>query len=214
MTKKRSNLKQLFLFNGLLFVVAIIIIQFSVKKNEVTQDNPVLTSDELSQALMINPYTPKLEGEFSKNVEVFKDSIAPNNINFKNILGKEMSLDDLKGQWVILNFWASWCPPCIVEMPSLQALHDNYSGKNLQVVAISLDRDIDEVRLRSIMQKYSFGPVAAYYGDWPAIKAHFKIDALPSTYILSPNGQAVMRISGAVDWASLDANTLIDSLLN
>ena len=213
MAKNRQNLKQLFLFNGLLLVVAFILIQYSV----ITHEKPVTKTEDVNNveqdnAFQSTSFNPVLKGEFEK-VEMFNMVQEPFNIPFKNILEKDKTLDDLKGQWVVLNFWATWCPPCIVEMPHLQELQDNYGGRNVKVVAISLDRQMTPEKLRDFMAEYHFGPIAAYYGDWPTIKPHFQIDALPSTYILSPNGQAVARVGGALDWSSDDANTFIESLI-
>ena len=229
MAKNKRNLKQLFLFNGLLLVLAFILIQYSVMRYEpdveseelaIQEEQEVVDQSvidayqaELSKALQASPYEPVLQGEFKK-VEIFNSVEEPYNIPFNNILGKDMALEDLKGQWIVLNFWATWCPPCIVEMPHLQALQDKYGNQNVKVVAISLDRQMTPEKLRAVVARYQFGPIAAYYGDWPTIKPHFKIDALPSTYILSPNDQAVARVGGMLDWSNADANAFIESLIN
>jgi len=195
--KKQSNLKRLFIFNGLLLVVAFAVIQYSVVKNE-----PV-------QTLNINP---SIQGDFAKRLTMFHTPRDIPNIQFKTVFDKQMSLDDLKGQWVILNLWATWCPPCLVEMPSLQQLQDTYGGQDMKIVAVSLDRNMEGKKLRTFMAKYQFGAIAGYYGDFPTIKGQVEIEGLPTTYIIAPNGQAVGMYQGDTDWVSEDAKVFVDSL--
>lgn len=220
MAKKTGKLKQLFLFNGLLLAVAFILIQYSVVEHDDVQesdaDAPVLVTTEVENNGHVEDVYKGIIGEsaFSRQMTVFDTAVEPYNIPFKNILGKDMTLDDLKGQWVVLNFWASWCPPCIKEMPSLQSLQDQYGGKGVKVIAIGLDRDMDRDKLGRVLQKFGFGPVAAYFGDWPTIKPHFEITALPTTFILSPSGQMVAMVKGHIDWVGADALAYIDGLLN
>jgi len=198
--KKKSNLKRLFILNALLLIVAFAIIQYAVVKNE-----PVIAQD-----LQINPV---VEGEFGKRLTIYDTPRDIPNIEFQTVFNKPMSLDDLKGQWVILNLWATWCPPCIVEMPSLQKLQDTYEGQGVKVVAIALDRNMDGKKLREFMAKYKFGPIAAYYGDYPTINKQVEIKGLPTTYILSPNGQTIGVYTGDADWVSDDAKAFVGSLV-
>lgn len=197
--KKRSNLKHLFIFNGLLLIVAFAIIQYSVVKNK----------SHINE-LIIHPV---LEGEFGKRITIFDPLLDFQNIHFKTVFDKSMSLQDYKGQWIILNFWATWCPPCIVEMPSLQKMQDIYYTKNLKVIAISLDRNMTGKRLKEFMAKHQFGAVAGFYSDFQGIKNKIKVEGLPTTYILSPNGQAIGLYTGEENWASNDVRKFIDSLL-
>jgi len=115
--KKKSNLKRLFIFNGLLLVVAFAALQYSVVKNE-----PVQMLDISSV----------IQGGFAKRLTMYNTPRDIPNIQFKTVFNKDMSLDDLKGQWLILNLWATWCPPCIIEMPSLQKLQDTYEGQGVK----------------------------------------------------------------------------------
>lgn len=219
MTKKTRNQKKLFLLSALLLGAAFISLQYSAYLSEgdtIAEPKSDIPADQNQGNIQnINDiYTSVLQGEFKSRIVEFETPQVPYNIPFKNIVGKNFTLDDFKGQWVVLNFWASWCPPCITEMPSLQSLQDLYGGQGVQVIGIGVDRQMDGPKLRQIMQKFNFGPVAGYYGDWPLIKQHFEVTALPTTYILSPNGQAVAKLSGHADWVSEDAKIYIESLLN
>ena len=195
---KKGNLKRLFIFNGLLFIVVIGIWQYS------------LMTDASKQ--MSNP-PPVATGEFAKRLTVFDTPQAFPNLEFKTAFDKEMSLDDLKGQWIVLNFWATWCPPCLTEMPTLQNLHNIIERQGGKVVAMSLDRNMTGQRLREFMNKNDFAPMAAYYSDWQTVKQQVEIKGLPTTYILSPNGQAVAVYEGDAYWDGEEAVTFITSLL-
>lgn len=210
MTNKYKKLKHLFLFNALLLLVAFILIEYSVVKHELIAEQKADTQAILNDQ---DKFVSLSESSFDERLEMFDPPYMPHNIEFTNLLGRQMTLDDLKGQWIVLNFWASWCPPCIVEMPSLQALQDNYSGKGVRVVGIGLDRNMTTETLGQAMNKYNFGPVAAYYGDWLAIRDHFETPSLPTTYILSPSGHVVARLIGHADWMGEKATGLIEELI-
>lgn len=124
-----------------------------------------------------------------------------------------MTFDDLKGQWMILNLWATWCPPCLVEMPSLQNLQNKYGGQGVKVVAISLDRKMDGKKLRTFLSRKNFGPIAAYYGDGKRAMDLFAMRGLPTTYILEPGGRAIGSIAGDIDWTGEEATAFIESLI-
>lgn len=199
---KKQNLKSLFIFNALLLIVAFAVIQYSVVKHE---DGSIPDTEFVIK--------PDIQGDFAKGFALFDTPQDFPNIEFKTSFDKNTSLNDLKGQWVILNFWATWCPPCLVEMPSLQSLQGQYGGYGIKVIAISLDRNMGGKRLRDFMNKHKFGPVAAHYGDWTIIKKQAGLAGLPTTYILSPNGQAIGVYKGDTDWVSDDSKLFIESLI-
>lgn len=194
--------------------------------NDITMDQDILDSYEATLAQWAN--IPVIEGEggddmlvdlpefspvFSQRLVLFPAPLDAPELEFKNILGRDARLDDFKGQWVVVNFWASWCPPCIVEMPSLQQLQDEYAEKNLNVIAISLDRNNNAETLRGMLTKFSFGPVAGYFTHWPDIRDTYEIKGLPTTYIINPNGEIVARFRGDAEWSGDDAKSLLDYLM-
>jgi thiol-disulfide isomerase/thioredoxin len=210
------KLKSLFLFNGLLLLIAFMLIQYSVVSHEEDTDETV-NADLIASyesVLADQPsHNPILNGEVAQRTIIFDQPLTIPNLEFKTAFDKAMSLDDVKGQWIILNLWATWCPPCIREMPSLQALQDEYGNQGLRVIAVSLDRNMDGKTLRWFMGEKGFGPVAAYYGDYPTYKEQIEFRGLPYSYIVSPNGQAIGVVQGELDWISADAKAFIESLL-
>jgi len=225
MTIKRpkQNLKRLFIPVIILLLITCGMIQYAVVYNEqevagVSNPSEVMLDitrdyeDILSEDNDIIEEKP--DNLFLQRLTRYDDPVKAPYIEFKNILDKNMSLNDFKGQWIVLNFWASWCPPCIVEMPSLQKLQDMYTETNdLKVVAIALDRNYTAQKLRDFMGKSGFGPVAAYYGHWPDVKQKFDIPGLPTTYILNPEGYVVAQFRGDTNWTGADARILIEGLM-
>lgn len=177
---------------------------------DITGNDPV--SNITSNSERFNS-TPKIVQDFTQYYQSKRPPKPFSDIKFQNVLGRAMQISDLKGDWVLVNFWASWCPPCILEMPSLQALQDKYSNYNFKIVAISLDRGMNPKSLRQIMMRHQFGPVAAYYADWPTTKAQVDIPALPTSYILNPDGQMIGKIVAPIDWTSPQVIAFMNELL-
>lgn len=113
--------------------------------------------------------------------------------------GADHSLSDLAGRPVLLNFWASWCPPCLDEMPSLQELTGELAGTDLVLVAVTLDESWDDAV--GAMAKTGFGEGILVLGDHDRAVAHeygtFKV---PETYLIDRQGQIVHQFIGPRDW--------------
>ena len=124
-------------------------------------------------------------------------------------------LSDLKGQWTVLNLWATWCPPCVNELPSLQKLADAYQGKGLRVLAVSIDSSTDVAALQEQMQRHKLDKlsVARNWDDKAEVTTALWPEGLPVTYLIDPQGRVVASMMGDADWMSPDARALIDSVL-
>jgi len=119
--------------------------------------------------------------------------------SFKNINGESISINELKGKVVVMNFWATWCPPCIAEMPSLQKLHEDLkSEKNIVFMAIEVDQDIDKAAKFMAKNKYS---LPLYTPDSELPEALMS-NSIPMTVILAKNGDIVGKQVGMMDFHS------------
>jgi len=120
--------------------------------------------------------------------------------------GKSVSLAAFRGKVVLLNLWASWCQPCVEEMPALARLQAALAGPNFQVVAISIDRKPEDgrnwLKANGIDLPFYSDPGAGLYD---AIKA----PGLPVSLFIDKDGHEVGRISGAVPWDEPKARALI-----
>ena len=124
--------------------------------------------------------------------------------------GKKMGIDDLKGKFVVLNFWATWCPPCRLEMPSMEKLYQEFKGEGLEVVAINFMES--EKPIKSFLKENGFtfpvlldkkGEIARKYG----------VHGLPVTYLIARNGNLLAKSMGYKDWYKPDTRRLISTLL-
>ncbi len=125
--------------------------------------------------------------------------------------GKIVSLRSFKGKVVLINFWATWCPPCVHEMPYLNALYQKLHSKGLEIVAVANPRDsIDRVKAFFRYNNIQFD----YYldADFSAARA-FGVRALPTTFVVDRKGVIRNKFIGARPWTSEEFIDYFRSLL-
>lgn len=125
--------------------------------------------------------------------------------------GHELTLDDYRGKYLLVNFWATWCGPCKVEMPSLESLYQKFKNQNFAMIAVSNDifgAQVVEPYIQS--QNYTF-PV----GLDPKLKASndFGVISLPTTFLIDPQGKIIGVLNGAENWAAPKTLLYFDQLL-
>jgi len=125
-----------------------------------------------------------------------------------NELGKnKTTLESSKDKVILINLWATWCPPCIAEMPSLQKLYEDY-GDKVDFYFVSNEK---EETLYRFLQKHNYSlPV---YQALEAAPAQLNSNTLPTTYILSKSGVIVIDKKGVADWNSSKTRSILDELL-
>jgi thiol-disulfide isomerase/thioredoxin len=120
----------------------------------------------------------------------------------QNLEGKTVRLADFKGKVVLLNFWATWCPPCRAEIPDLIALQKQYADKGLVVIGVSMDQGGPE-RVASFAKKMAITyPIVM--GDSKIDQAYGGIQVLPTTFIIDRKGNVVDGLLGATDRAGFE----------
>ncbi len=145
-----------------------------------------------------------------KRLEVRGDPPPQPRMTFSGPDGTEMSLSDYRGKLVLLNVWATWCAPCIIEMPMLNALQAERGGDDFQVVTVSIDR-------QAVDAEQFFGANGITYLDaWHdgsySLAAKVSAPGLPVSIFYSPSGRELARVAGEVDWTSPEARALVDHL--
>lgn len=125
--------------------------------------------------------------------------------------GEEITLADRRGKLVLVNFWATWCAPCIVEMPELDALQARLGSDDFEVMAISMDRSMDEAR--RFYAENGLEHLALYHD--PALRLAMSAGSrgLPTTILYDRHGGEIGRLTGEAAWASDDAVALIEAAL-
>ena len=124
--------------------------------------------------------------------------------------GGTRDLAELRGRPVLLNFWASWCPPCVVEMPSLELLATRFEAEGLEVLAINF-RETDATVRRFIEQTALSLPVLRDR-DGGAAKA-FGVRIFPSSIAIGRDGLAKFSVTGEVDWMGAEAHRWLAPIL-
>lgn len=126
----------------------------------------------------------------------------------KDIDGRIHKLSDYRGKVVIVNFWATWCPPCRFEIPSMERLQKRLANKNIVILAINIGEDADTI----------FEFIGDYNINFPllmdldsAVIKNYPVIGLPTSYVIDPEGRTVYRAIGGREW---DAPEIIQKLNN
>lgn len=144
------------------------------------------------------------------NVEIDKDERKIlNSFNWKliNSNGDVLEFNTLEGKVIVVNFWATWCPPCIAEMPSFQKLYDGYQDK---VVFLFVASD-EEKKVVTFLNKNEY--TLPVYFEVTNRPAEMQSNSLPTTYIINRKGEIVVNKTGAVDWNSNRIKDLLEELI-
>ncbi len=123
------------------------------------------------------------------------------------------SLSEFQGKWVVLNFWATWCPPCRHEMPSLGALQSAKGGADFAVVTVATGRNAVPA-ITDFFTEAGVQHLPVLRDPKMELARAMGVAGLPVTVILNPEGQEVGRMIGDADWNAPEAHALIAALLN
>lgn len=125
--------------------------------------------------------------------------------------GEQLTLGDRRGKILLVNFWATWCAPCVIEMPYLNELQGRYGSDDFEVVTISMDQRFDEAE--DFFAENALNNLTLYHD--PSVSAAFAAGArgLPLTILYDRNGGEIGRLNGEADWSSQDAHRLIEAAL-
>ncbi|WP_299118075.1 TlpA family protein disulfide reductase [uncultured Winogradskyella sp.] len=142
-------------------------------------------------------------------VSVEEENVALSNYDWrlKKEEGIAYNFNQSKGKIVIVNFWATWCPPCIAEMPSLQKLYDKY-GQEVDFLFVTND-SIDKIKAFKEKYNYTF-PV---YQIQSNPTEELQTSSIPRTLIINQKGEIIIDKSGAVDWYNDSVQNVLDILI-
>jgi thiol-disulfide isomerase/thioredoxin len=130
-----------------------------------------------------------------------------------NLNGDQRSLDDFSGKVLLVNFWATWCPPCVKELPSMQAVRNRLAGEPFEVIAVNVGEDLEQVK--SFLNRLDAGL------DYPVLldenmvtTKNWKVRALPTTYIIDAQGLARYIATGERDFDAPEVVSMIRALVD
>jgi thiol-disulfide isomerase/thioredoxin len=146
----------------------------------------------------------------TQSISILKNKIPAPDFSLPLINGKVQKLSDLKGNFVFLNFWATWCPPCRAEMPSMEKLHKHFANKNLTFLAIDIREPATTVA--TFIKKFNLTfPIALdKNGDTANLYA---ISSIPMTFIIDKDGFIIATAIGARNWDSPEIISAFEALL-
>lgn len=152
----------------------------------------LLSSQQIRSVEPISSPKPTLAGEPTEY------DPAPD-LELKRLEGGTVKLSDYRGKWVFLNLWATWCPPCIYEMPAMEKFYQKFKSQNLVMLAVSVDdKNAKQAVIDFVIDKKLTFEI--FLDPANKILMKFKTNALPSTYIISPDGMIVSQAMGAREW--------------
>jgi thiol-disulfide isomerase/thioredoxin len=146
-------------------------------------------------------FGPSIERESNRTTIAFEDW------KLKDLEGNLVNFKDIENKVIFLNFWATWCPPCIAEMGSIQELYNDYKD---EVVFLLVSSEKPQVVQRFFKKKgynlNSYSPLSSYPKD-------FNINSIPRTFLINKKGEIVIDKRGAANWNSNKVRTQIKELL-
>ena len=138
----------------------------------------------------------------SDGPQLAKGLPAPN-FSLPCLGGQMVSLTDYRGKVVLLNIWATWCPPCVEEMPSMEKLYQELKGEGFEILAISIDESGAQ-DVRPFMKKHQLS-FPALIDSKGTIKGIYQITGVPESFIIDKEGILVEKVIGPRNWAIPEA---------
>lgn len=155
--------------------------------------------------LSLNTNTTNTSG-INTQLKPYRGLIHPTPIHLKNASGQQFDITDYQGKVTVINFWASWCPPCVEEIPSLNNLKEAMQGKPFQLISINYAEDAEKIRdflkLVNVDFPVLLDPGGELTGQW-------KVMAFPSTFVIGPDGKIHYGVNAGIHW---DANEVIQKI--
>ena len=130
------------------------------------------------------------------------------NLRLMDAQGNRLSMEDFRGKAIFLNVWATWCPPCIAEMPGINELYKDVKDQNVEFVMLSVDQDFDKAIEFRENKDFDFN-IYQLAGPMPAMYAS---QAIPTTYVIDAQGNLVLTHKGMGDFDTQEFRDFIDEI--
>ena len=134
-----------------------------------------------------------------KNLVLIENPKLYEDVIFMDINQKNVNLDDFKGKLVILNFWATWCAPCKLEMPSLDNLQSNSKLNNLEIFPINVGQE-DALKSKTFFKELNIQNLEIYFDAPITLAKKFTLRGVPTSIIFNKEGKEFARIIGSIDF--------------
>ncbi len=129
--------------------------------------------------------------------------------NLEDTKGDKVSLEDYRGKFVLLNFWATWCAPCREEMPAMSNLHDEFNGESLEVIGVHVGPSLAGVKKFLEAVPVTFTILI----DKDMSLANWGVQGLPTTFLINPEGKLVYKAVGEREWDSPEMVSFLKNMV-
>ncbi|CAM4207481.1 MULTISPECIES: TlpA disulfide reductase family protein [Shewanella] len=133
-------------------------------------------------------------------------------VPFKDAQGKSIDFSQYRGQVVMVNMWATWCPPCVRELPAIDRFKGKFDPKQFRVLPISIDMNGKE-KVEPFLASLGMDKFETYYDPQQQLGEVFPLDTIPATFILNQQGELIAFVRTFVDWDDDKAVKLIESFI-
>ncbi len=149
-------------------------------------------------------------GAQARELSAYKGDPNPPPLKLQDLKGAWHDLEKLRGKVVLVNFWATWCPPCVHEIPSMQRLKSRMQGKPFVILAVDMAEP--EQDIRAFLKKFKVDFTVLLDKDGKALRT-WKIFAFPTSFVLGPDGKIRYALPGALEWDAPEVIEKIEGLL-
>ena len=191
-----------------------------MKKNMINLLNNLIKPGVFLFALFFILLTQNIDAQVSENaarllrsarIQVFNQRTDARDFTLPLLDGENVTLSSFRGKVVFLNFWASWCPPCREEMPSMETLYQRYKDLGLEMLAVNLRESPDEVRRFVQSNGYTFPVLLDRTGR---VGSNFGVSGIPTTFIIDREGKIIGRLVGSIYWDTPQIFAAFEALLS
>ncbi|MFW6361581.1 MAG: peroxiredoxin family protein [Spirochaetota bacterium] len=157
----------------------------------------------------------KVEQKFyDSGFGVLKETTAAPDFTVKTLEGQTVSLSDYKGKVVLLNLWATWCPPCREEMPSMQSLYDDLNNRGFTILAVAAPNPPRETRekIENFVSDGGYSFPVLIDSEYE-VNGAYGTGSIPTSWVVDTDGKLVARLVGATDWSAEPIVSAFEELL-
>lgn len=159
------------------------------------KDSDIITKETPTESTTVPNESTDIKKDDRTEIVTNPEKVAALDFKLKDLNGKDVSLSDFKGKKLMLNFWASWCRPCMSEMPDIQKLYNETKDSDLVILAVNLSEDKATVKSFADINKYNF---TILLDSEENVGRQYTITAIPTTFFIDKEGNIISTVKGAI----------------